>query len=125
MHEVERVRNRDIVTAQLNEITRTKSTAWWLERLEKKKVGVSAINQLSDVFADPQVQAREMVIEMDHPATDGRPAKLIASPLKLSETPVSYRRSPPLIGQHTEEVLGEFLDMDDKEVAGLRKRGVV
>lgn len=122
---VERVRNRDIVTAQLNEITRTKSTAWWLERLEKKKVGVSAINQLSDVFADPQVQAREMVIEMDHPATAGRPAKLIASPLKLSETPVSYRRSPPLIGQHTEEVLGEFLDMDDKEVAGLREHGVV
>jgi crotonobetainyl-CoA:carnitine CoA-transferase CaiB-like acyl-CoA transferase len=122
---VERVRNRDIVTAKLNEITVTRPTAWWLAELEKKKVGCGAINQLSEVFADPQVQAREMVIEMDHPATGGKPAKLIASPLKLSETPVSYRRSPPMIGEHTQELLGEFLGMGSAEVAALNERGVV
>ena len=66
-----------------------------------------------------------MVIEMDHPATDGRPAKLIASPLKMSETPVSYRRPPPMLGEHTEEVLDEFLGMSADEVGALREKGVV
>ncbi len=122
---VERVRNRDIVTDTLNEITRQQPTAWWIERLEKNKVGCGAINALEDVFADPQVQARDMVIEMEHPSTGGRPAKLIGSPIKLSETPVSYRRSPPTMGQHTAEVLGEYLNMSADDVAGLRDRGVV
>jgi crotonobetainyl-CoA:carnitine CoA-transferase CaiB-like acyl-CoA transferase len=122
---VERVRNRDVVTETLNDITRARPSAWWLENLDAQKVGVGAINNLDQVFDDPQVKAREMVIEMDHPATEGRPAKLIASPLKLSETPVSYRRSPPMIGQHSEELLGEFLGLGAAEVAGLRERGVI
>ena len=66
-----------------------------------------------------------MVIEMDHPATGGRPAKLIASPIKMSGTPVSYRQSPPTLGQHTEELLGEYLGMDSAAVEDLRSRGVV
>lgn len=122
---VERVRNREAVTKTLNEITRGHPTAWWLEALEKHKVGCGPINQLSEVFEDPQVKSREMVIEMDHPATGGRKAKLIASPVKMSGTPVSYRKSPPLLGQHTEEVLGEFLGMSSGEVAALRDKGVV
>ncbi|MEM7403793.1 MAG: CaiB/BaiF CoA-transferase family protein [Pseudomonadota bacterium] len=122
---VERVRNRDHVTATLNEITAQRPSAWWLEKLEASKVGCGAINSLEDVFNDPQVQAREMVLEMPHPATEGRPAKLIASPIKLSETPVSYRRSPPLIGQHTEEVLDEYLDLTSSEIEELRARGVI
>ena len=122
---VERVRNRDHVTATLNDITRQHPTDWWIERLEANSVGCGRINTLEDVFDDPQVKARNMVVEMDHPATDGKPAKLIASPLKLSETPVSYRRPPPTLGQHTEEVLAEFLDMDDKAVDKLRDEGIV
>ena len=122
---VERVRNREVVTETLNGITRGQPSAWWIENLEKHKIGCGPINALSEVFDDPQVQAREMVIEMDHPATGGRPAKLIASPIKLSETPVSYRQSPPTIGQHTEELLSEYLDMGAAEVAELRARGVV
>ena len=122
---VERVRNRDAVTAALNEITRGRSSAWWLEHLERDQVGCGPINGLDEVFADPQVRARGMVVEMDHPATGGRPAKLIASPLKLSETPVSYRRAPPTLGQHTEEVLGERLGMSTEEIGALRARGVV
>jgi crotonobetainyl-CoA:carnitine CoA-transferase CaiB-like acyl-CoA transferase len=77
------------------------------------------------VFSDPQVQARGMVIEMPHPATDGRPAKIIASPLRLSETPVSYRRPPPLLGEHTEEVLAQYLALDAQAVKALRDDGVV
>ena len=108
---VARVRNRDEVTQTLNAITQNQTTDWWLERLEKANIGCGRINQLDEVFSDPQVLAREMVIEMEHPATGSRPAKLIASPLKLSNTPVSYRRPSPLLGQHTDEILAEFLDM--------------
>ena len=122
---VERVRNRDVVTETLNDLTRQHPSAWWIERLEQNKVGCGSINQLGEVFADPQVQARDMVIEMEHPSTDGRPAKLIGSPIKLSETPVSYRRSPPTMGQHTEEVLTEYLHMAAEDVANLRGRGVI
>ncbi len=122
---VARVRNRDAVTETLNGITRAKPSAWWIENLEKHKIGCGPINELSDVFDDPQVKAREMVIEMDHPATGGRPAKLIASPIKMSGTPVSYRQSPPTLGQHTEDLLGEYLGMDAAAVEDLRSRGVV
>lgn len=122
---VERVRNRDAVTETLNGITRGKPSAWWIENLEKHKIGCGPINKLADVFDDPQVKAREMVIEMPHPATGGRKAKLIASPIKMSATPVSYRLSPPTLGQHTEEVLGEYLGMSSAEVEALRGRGVV
>ena len=122
---MERVRNRDEVTDTLNAITRTRTVAWWLERLEATGVGNGAINTLEEVFADPQVKAREMVVEMDHPATGGRPAKLIASPIKLSGTPVSYRQAPPTLGQHTDEVLGERLGLGAAELRGLRDRGIV
>ncbi len=119
----QRVRNRDRVTEVLNAITRKKPSAWWLEALEKANIGCGPINDLAQVFDDPQVKAREMVIEMDHPAA-GK-TKLIASPIKLSGTPVSYRKPPPLLGQHTEEVLAEFLDIPAGAVAALRDKGVV
>ncbi|MDD9917180.1 MAG: CoA transferase, partial [Rhodospirillaceae bacterium] len=71
------------------------------------------------------VKAREMTVEMAHPATGDRPAKLIASPIKMSETPVGYRHAPPMLGQHTEEVLGEMLGLTASDVAALREKGVV
>ena len=110
---VERVRNREHVTS------------WWLAELEKVKIGCGPINTLQQVFDDPQVKAREMTVEMAHPATGGKPAKLIASPIKMSETPVRYRHAPPMLGQHTEEVLGEMLGMSEGDVAALREKGVV
>lgn len=122
---VARVRNRDAVTEALNAVTRTRPTAWWLERLDEAGVGNGAINTLEEVFADPQVKAREMVVEMEHPATGGRPAKLIASPIRLSRTPVSYREAPPTLGQHTEDVLGERLGYGPDELRDLRARGVI
>ena len=122
---VVRVRNRDAVTDTLNEVTRTRPVAWWLERLEAAGVGNGSINTLEEVFADPQVKAREMVVEMDHPATGGRPAKLIASPIKLSGTPVSYRQAPPTLGQHTDEVLTERLGLGPAELRDLRDRGII
>ena len=122
---VERVRNRELVTETLNDITRSRPSAWWIENLEANKIGCGPINNLEAVFSDPQVKAREMVIEMAHPATGSKPAKLIASPINMSATPVSYRRPPPLLGQHTEEILGEYLGISETDLAALKARGVI
>ena len=119
-----RVSNRDHVTETLNEITKKKPSDWWLENLEKEKIGSGPINNLEQVFADPHVLAREMVIEMDHPATGSKPMKLIANPIKLSATPPTYRKPPPLLGQHTDEVLQEA-GLSADEIAKLKEDGTV
>ena len=119
-----RVSNRDFVTKTLNEITSNKSSEWWLTELEKEKIGCGPINNLDQVFADPHVKARDMVVEMDHPAMGNKPIKLIANPIKLSKTPPTYRKAPPLLGQHTDEILGEAgLSID--EIAKLKENGTV
>ncbi|MGB0554782.1 MAG: CaiB/BaiF CoA transferase family protein [Alphaproteobacteria bacterium] len=119
-----RVSNRDLVTDTLNEITQKKPSEWWLENLEKEKIGSGPINTLEQVFADPHVIAREMVIEMDHPATSSKPMRLIANPIKLSATPPTYRKPPPLLGQHTDEVLQEA-GLSADEIAKLKEDGTV
>ena len=119
-----RVSNRDHVTEKLNEITKKKNSEWWLDNLEKEKIGSGPINNLEQVFADPHVIAREMVIEMDHPATGSKPMKLIANPIKLSATPPTYRKPPPLLGEHTDEVLQEA-GLSADEIAKLKEDGTV
>ena len=99
-------------------------TAWWIERLEAIGVGCGPINRLSQVFDDPQVKARETVVRMAHPAApDG--IEVIANPVRLSETPADYRLAPPMLGQHTDEVLRDRLDLDEARLAALRERGVI
>ena len=99
-------------------------TAWWVERLEALKVGCGPINTLAEVFADPQAQARGVVVQMPHAATaDG--VRVIANPVRLSETPVAYRLPPPTLGEHTEAVLVERLGLSAADVAALREKGVV
>jgi crotonobetainyl-CoA:carnitine CoA-transferase CaiB-like acyl-CoA transferase len=71
-------------------------------------VPCGAINNLAEVFADPQVQAREMAVPVPHPLTDA--LKLVASPIKMSATPPTVRRAPPLLGEHTQEVLATLDD---------------
>ena len=119
-----RVGNRQLVTDTLTPVMQAHPTAWWLERLEAIGVGGAPINTLSQVFADPQVQARGMVVRMPHAAAaDG--IEVIANPVRLSETPAGYRLPPPLLGEHTESVLQERLGLDDAAIAGLRERGVI
>ena len=81
-----------------------------------------AINALDEVFADRQVQARGMTTAVDHPLADG--LRLVSSPIKLSRTPVQVRHPPPLLGQHTDEVLGEF-GLTAAQIATLRADGVI
>jgi crotonobetainyl-CoA:carnitine CoA-transferase CaiB-like acyl-CoA transferase len=116
-----RVGNRQRVTDTLAETMRTKTTAAWIDQLEALQIGCGPINSLAQVFADPQVLARNNVIEMTH--SSGTPMKLIANPVRLSETPAEYRIAPPVLGQHTDEVLGEWLSAD--EMAALRAKNVI
>jgi crotonobetainyl-CoA:carnitine CoA-transferase CaiB-like acyl-CoA transferase len=117
-----RVRHREVLVGLLAPVLRQRQRADWIAALEAAKVPCGPINDLADVFADPQVQARRMTVELAHPHTDA--LRLVASPMKLSATPVSTRRPPPLLGQHTDEVLAE-LGLDDAARATLRASGVV
>ena len=118
----DRVRNRDLLVPQLAALMRTRAKQQWLSALEAAKVPCGAINNLAEVFDDPQVQARGMAAPMPHPLSDS--LRTVASPMKLSATPVQLRRAPPLLGQHTDEVLAE-LGLSEAERARLRQRGVV
>ena len=120
-----RVGNRQLVTDTLTPVMRAHPTAWWVAQLEALKIGCGPINKLSDVFADPQVVARGMVLDMPHPAAEGGRVKVIANPVRLSETPVDYRISPPLLGAHTDAVLRRVLGLSEAETAALREQGIV
>jgi len=118
----DRVRHRAILVPLLSAVMKTRARADWLASLEAAKVPCGPINNLAEVFADPQVNARDMTVEVPHPLSGV--VRLVASPIKLSATPVQYRRPPPLLGEHTAEVLAE-LGMGLEEVAALRASGVI
>jgi len=119
----DRVRHRAELVPILAEVMKTRTKADWLAALEAAKVPCGAINNLAEVFADPQVRAREMVTTWPHPVQPD--LKLVASPMKLSATPVRADLPPPLLGQHTAEVLREVLGWDDAQLAELQRQGVV
>jgi crotonobetainyl-CoA:carnitine CoA-transferase CaiB-like acyl-CoA transferase len=104
---------------------RRKTMAEWLEGLRARQVPCSPVNTVDQVFEDPQVQARGMRIEMPYPPAAAGTVPLVASPVRMSETPPEYRHAPPTLGQHTDEVLGEVLEMDEAEIAKLRDDGIV
>ena len=117
-----RVQHRAELVPLLAARLRLRPRADWLAALEAATVPCGAINDLDEVFADPQVQARGMQQAMPHPLSER--LSLVASPMKLSATPVQLRRPPPLLGQHTEEVLGE-LGITAAERQALRALGVI
>jgi crotonobetainyl-CoA:carnitine CoA-transferase CaiB-like acyl-CoA transferase len=119
-----RVENRQLVTDTLTPVMKTRTTAEWVDRLEALKIACGPINTLRDVFADPQSRARGVVVHMPHPAT-AKGVDVIANPVRLSETPPDYRLPPPLLGQHTDEVLSQRLGFDDAKLAALRANGVI
>jgi crotonobetainyl-CoA:carnitine CoA-transferase CaiB-like acyl-CoA transferase len=110
----DRVRHRDTLVPLLAATMRTRTRAAWLAALEAAKVPCGPINDLAEVFADPQVRSRGMVVPLAHPLAGEVP--LVASPMKFSATPVRYRRAPPLLGEHTDAVLAEFgVDVSERE----------
>ncbi len=119
----DRVTHRALLVPQLAEVMKTRSKADWLAALEAAKVPCGAINNLAEVFGDPQVRARGMVTHWQHPLKAD--LKLVASPLKLEKTPVRTDLPPPLLGQHTDEVLTELLGCDAARLAALRAQQVI
>ena len=118
-----RVRNRTTLVPLLEEIFRGSPKAHWLERLQAAGIVCGPINEVSDVFADPQVQARNMVVEVEHAL--GSPLKLVANPLRMSETPLDRYDPPPRLGQHTDELLSGVLGLGVSEIEELVRTKIV
>src|SRR5262245_5538287 len=120
-----RVQNREELSRILDPIVAARPSAFWLKELEAHDIGCGPINNLEQVFNDPQVIAREMVHNMRHSANGGTTARLLASPIKMSETPVTYRHAPPLSGEHTAEVMSDILGLNHSEIEELCSLGVL
>jgi formyl-CoA transferase len=118
-----RVRHRDVLVPQIATIVRTRTQHDWLSSLEARGVPCGPINRLDQVFADPQVVARGMRRDLPHPLTGSVPQ--VIAPLKLSATPLAFDRPPPLLGEHTAEVLGARLGFDAARLAALHAEGVI
>ncbi|WP_377101797.1 CaiB/BaiF CoA transferase family protein [Rugamonas violacea] len=118
-----RVQHRDTLVPLLAAMVSTQSRAYWIAELEAVGVPCGPINDVGEVYQDPQVQARGLVVELPHP-TAGT-VKLVRSPMKLSATPALAELAPPLLGQHTEEVLGQLLGHSAADIAALRAKGVL
>lgn len=103
-----RVKNREQLLPIIRDAVRTKSRAQWLDLCEKNNIPAGPINSISEAFSLPQVAARNMIIEMNHPDTD-TPVKLTANPVKFSDTPVEYHHSPPKCGADTDDILRDWL----------------
>lgn len=119
----DRVAHREELMERIAEIVARRSTAWWLETLEKASVPCGPINDVAQVFDDPQVRHRGLRLELPHPEAGRVP--LVASPIRLSQTPVRYGPAPPRLGEHTLEVLGELGGLEAPELERLRASGVI
>jgi crotonobetainyl-CoA:carnitine CoA-transferase CaiB-like acyl-CoA transferase len=117
-----RVRDRAVLVPLLAARLKLKPRAEWLNALEEAKVPCGPINDLADVFADPQVRERAMTVDLPHPLSGS--VRLVGSPIKLSATPVRYRRAPPLLGADSDAVLDEF-GFDPEAIAVLRAAGAI
>lgn len=118
-----RVKHRTLLIPQLAECLLTQSCSYWLSALEEVGVPCGPINDIDQVFADPQVIAREMAVDLPHPTAGEVP--LVANPIRFSETPVEYHSAPPSLGDDTEAVLKQWLNLDDDTLNTLIDKGVV
>ena len=118
-----RVANRSELVPLIRQATVFKTTAQWVAQLEAVGVPCGPINDLAQVFADPQVQARGLAMQLPHALAGLVPQ--VASPIRLSKTPVEYRNAPPLLGEHTRQVLEQVLGLKAATVEALRRSGVV
>jgi crotonobetainyl-CoA:carnitine CoA-transferase CaiB-like acyl-CoA transferase len=118
-----RVENRAELTRLLQAVFAKRSTRVWVEILEAAGVPNGPINDVAQVFEEPQVQARGIKVELDHPVAGKLPT--VASPMRFSATPLEHKLAPPLLGQHTEEILRGLLQLDEAAVAKLRAAGTI
>jgi len=119
----ERVRNRAVLVPMLEATVRERPAAFWAERLEAAGVPCGPINSIEQALADPQAVARGVRIDLPHPTAGTVP--LVGMPIRMSASSPDYRRPPPLLGEHTEEVLREIAGLQPQEIAGLRASGIL
>ena len=119
----QRVLHREELVGKLCECTRTRTSREWMDCLVGVHVPCGPIQNLAEVFEDPQVLARNMKIELEHPQLGKVPG--IANPIKFSKTPQVYRKAPPLLGEDTDTILQRVLDKSPEDIASLRARGVL
>ena len=119
----DRVRNRAVLVPIVEVIMSARTCEDWLATLTAAGVPCGPINDLAEVFADPQVTHRGLRVEIPHPSGASCPG--IASPMRFSKTPVEYLTPPPLLGQHTREVLTGILGLAESEIATLAAEGIV
>jgi crotonobetainyl-CoA:carnitine CoA-transferase CaiB-like acyl-CoA transferase len=119
----DRIRNRSELIPLVREIMKRHRSKDWIERLEAANVPCGPINNYKEVFEDRQAQHRGLKVEIPHPS--GVPRPTVASPMRFSETPVQYTLPPPLLGEHTREVLGELLGMRSEELDRLAAMKII
>ena len=119
----QRLAAKDFIEERLISILKTESCDHWLEKLAEARIPCAPVNDLAHAFADEQVLARNMVVEVEHP--EGGSVKMPGNPVKMSGTPAEDYASPPLLGQQTDTVLGDLVGMGADEIAKLRKNGVI
>jgi crotonobetainyl-CoA:carnitine CoA-transferase CaiB-like acyl-CoA transferase len=119
----ERVANREEMTATLEQIFITKTADEWFKLFSEKGIPAGPVNNVEQALKHPQVQAREMVEEVSHP-TLGK-IKLVRNPIRFSQTPLTIRRHPPLLGEHTVAFLQEELKLDLQEIENLKSKGII
>ncbi|WP_028206492.1 CaiB/BaiF CoA transferase family protein [Paraburkholderia nodosa] len=119
----QRVKHRAELVAMMEASTRERTTREWVEAMEAAGVPCGPINNLAEVFADPHVQERNVRVEMRHSL--GGNVAMVANPVRFSESPVQYRNAPPTLGEHTDDVLLDWLRMDDADVQALRNASVL
>lgn len=118
-----RVKHREQLIPLLAEMTLTKTRNEWISALEKANVPCGPINNLAEVFSNEQVIARNIKMTMSHPSAGS--VDLVRSPMRLSKTPVVENRAPPLLGEHTSEILQDSLGLSSDEIDALRKKGII
>jgi crotonobetainyl-CoA:carnitine CoA-transferase CaiB-like acyl-CoA transferase len=117
----DRVKHRDELIPLLSEYFLSKNAQDWVEAIHAMKVPVGVINSVEDALAEPQIQHREMVVNIPHQLNNN--FKVIASPIKLSDTPVEYRHAPPQLGEHTQHILSQFKSRDELQL--LKAQGII
>jgi len=118
-----RVRHRAEVEPVIAAFMATRTRAYWVSELSKAGVSCAPINDIAEAFAEPQAVARGIRVELPDPRLGVVP--VVASPMRFSESTVEYRRPPPVLGEHTAEVLRDWLGMDDAEIVALGDAGIV
>jgi crotonobetainyl-CoA:carnitine CoA-transferase CaiB-like acyl-CoA transferase len=119
----DRLRNREALIPLLEQIVAQRPRDQWVGLLEAASVPCGPINNIAQVFENPQVQYRGMKLGVPHPLAGETP--MVASPIRLSATPVDYRDAPPTLGQHSREVLRDLLDMEDSEIDRLARLQII